>query len=172
MTIVVIVDNDELPLQSSMCPSFFCLAQALHCHYSSRSSICRLFTPKGSELTSLSALTRQGLCPIFVQLRTTLLLVVLRPAPATIAPRSLVHLFDLRNQNLKMVYHQFTFKTTAFQMVHATQLDSLLKSFWLPCSPSYFALTASSLASPPVLRDELPVTLLASGSSDPQTWNW
>lgn len=138
------------------------------------------------------------------------------------------------------------------------QLYSLLKSFWLPCSPSYFALTASSLASPtppehrffywdplplvfngiacpfcaapllnrgcirsaptkvydlgrpffligceyvcnniqckgrtgaegrrfastdpvvisalpPVLRDELPVTLLASGSSDPQTWNW
>ncbi|KAF8274688.1 hypothetical protein EI94DRAFT_1516187, partial [Lactarius quietus] len=138
------------------------------------------------------------------------------------------------------------------------QLYSLLRSFWLPWSPSYFALTASSLASPtppehrffywdplplvfngiscpfcaapllnrgcirsaptkvydlgrpffligceyvcnnlqckgrtgaegrrfastdpvviralpPVLRDELPVTLLASGASDPQTWNW
>ena len=138
------------------------------------------------------------------------------------------------------------------------QLYSILRSFWLPWSPSYFALTASSLASPtppehrffywdplplvfngiacpfcaapllnrgcirsaptkvydlgrpffligceyvcnnlqckgrtgtegrrfastdpvviralpPVLRDELPVTLLASGASDPQTWNW
>jgi hypothetical protein len=138
------------------------------------------------------------------------------------------------------------------------QLYSVLRSFWLPWSPSYFALTASSLASPtppehrffywdplplvfngiscplcaapllnrgcirsaptkvydlgrpfflmgceyvcnnlqckgrtgtegrrfastdpvviralpPVLRDELPVTLLASGASDPQSWNW
>jgi hypothetical protein len=27
-------------------------------------------------------------------------------------------------------------------------------------------------ALPPVLRDELPVTLLASGATDPQSWNW
>jgi hypothetical protein len=27
-------------------------------------------------------------------------------------------------------------------------------------------------ALPPVLRDELPVTLLANGASDPQSWNW
>jgi len=27
-------------------------------------------------------------------------------------------------------------------------------------------------ALPPVLRDELPVTLLTSGASDPQSWNW
>ena len=138
------------------------------------------------------------------------------------------------------------------------QLYSLLRSFWLPHSPPYFALTASSLASPtppehrffywdplplvfngiscplcatpllnrgcirsaptkvydlgrpffligceytcnnlqckgrsgtegrrfastdpvviralpPVLRDELPVALLPSGGSDPQSWNW
>ncbi|KAI0246963.1 hypothetical protein BJV78DRAFT_1249723 [Lactifluus subvellereus] len=138
------------------------------------------------------------------------------------------------------------------------QLYSILKTFWLPWSPTYFALTASSFTSPtppehrffywdpfplvfngiacpfcavpllnrgcirsaptkvydigrsffligceyacsnlqckgrsgtdgrrfastdpvviralpPVLRDELPVTLLASGATDPQSWNW
>ena len=124
MCIVVIVNNNELPLQSSMCPSFFCLAQALHCHYSSQSLICRLFTLKGSELTSLSALTRQGLRPIFVQLRTTLLLVLLRPAPATTA-QSLVHPFDLGNWNLK---------TMVYPMIYVTEYSYLRYGlyFFLP----------------------------------------
>ena len=148
--------------------------------------------------------------------------------------------------------------TSLFAPQEGPQLYSFLRSFWLPWSPSYFTLTASSLASPtppehrffywdplslvfngiacplcaapllnrgcirsaptkvydlgrpffligceytcnnlqckgrtgtegrrfastdpvviralpPVLRDELPVTLLASGASDPQSWNW